>query len=59
MKHGFNCRCVASNTRYTNHKRKHALTVKDVRYARALFKAGFITWVDAMEFLKDVYDENI
>lgn len=37
---------------------KYVLTVKDVRFARALFKSGFITWSDAMEFLKGVYDEN-
>lgn len=37
---------------------KYRLTVTDVRLARALFKAGFITWADAMEFLKGIYDEN-
>lgn len=37
---------------------KYGLMVKDVRLARTLFKAGFITWVDAMEFLKGIYNEN-
>ena len=37
---------------------KYGLTIKDVRFARALFKAGFITWADAMDFLRGIYDEN-
>lgn len=37
---------------------KYGLMVKDVGFARALFKSGFITWADAMDFLKGVYDEK-
>lgn len=39
-------------------KMRYGLTIKDVWFARTLFKSGFITWADAMEFLKEIYDEN-
>lgn len=56
MKYVFNCRCTTSNTRYTNHKRAHGLTVSELDLVRLLFKTNHMSFEDAMNTLKDQYN---
>lgn len=56
MKYVFNCRCTTSNTHYTNHKRKHGLTVRELVFVRFLFNCGQMSFEDAMNTLKDQYN---
>lgn len=37
---------------------KYRLTKKDVDAARAFYRTGFLSWEDAMAFLKEIYDGN-
>lgn len=44
------------NTRYTNHKRLHGLTVGELNLVRLLFKTNEMSFEQAMNTLKDQYN---
>lgn len=44
------------NTRCTNHKRVHGLTVSELNLARLLFKTNHMSFEDVMNALKDQYN---